>query len=212
MSRKRGTVLLPVGERGQAYTLEGIIGAIIVVSALVVGLQAVDPAPWTDPDPVDADELGLQAQDLLDAADDRDVLRTAVTCVDAAADGELETEAFEPGESTFGNMTERMLGTNTYRLSVEYHDGNSVQRETVADTGGTVGRVSITETRQIALFENDPLYERSDGECQPAEPSVTLGEADDDDIYLDNIDEDIELFAIVTVRVVARWTRVGMVV
>lgn len=192
-------------DRGQAYTLEGIIGAIVVVSALVVGLQAVDPAPWTDPDPVDTDELGLQAQDLLDAADDRDALRRAVTCIDSGADGELDTAAFEPGESVVGNMSERMLGTGNYRISIEYVDGGDVTRKTVLDTGGTPGRISITETRQVALFENDPLYERSDGECRPADPAVTLGNANDEfgEFYLDNEDEDSELFAIVTVRVVA---------
>ena len=194
---------LQTDARGQAYTLEGIIAAIVVVSALVIGLQAVDPAPWTESDPVDTDELGMQAQDLLAAADDRDVLRPAVSCVDAGADGELESGAFEAGESTFGNMTERMLGTGSYRVAVEYHDGTSVQRETVVNTGGRVGRTSTTETRQVALFENDPRFTESDGECQPAEPSVTLGDLDDDEFYADNIDEEQELFAIVTVRVVA---------
>lgn len=191
------------GERGQAYTLEGIIGAIVVVSALVVGLQAVDPAPWTDPDPVDTDELGLQAQDLLEAADDTEHLQTALTCVDPASEGELASEAFEPGESGFGNMSQRMLGTANYRVSVEYVEDGEVTRETVVDTGGTPGRISVTETRQVALFENDPLYERSDGDCHQSTVTPTLGDTDEDKFYVENEDEDSELFAIVTVRVVA---------
>ena len=34
--------------RGQVFALEGIISALVIIGALVLGLQAVDTAPWND--------------------------------------------------------------------------------------------------------------------------------------------------------------------
>lgn len=186
-------------DRAQAYTLEGIIAAIVIASALVVGLQAVDPAPWTEPDPVDPDDLRTQAQDLLDAASDRDELREAVTCVDP--EGDLDSTAFRPGESPLGNLSEQALGTNRHRISVAYLDGEDVVSETVYSEG-TPSRISATATRQFALFDNDPLHEYDNSEEACVPQGVTLGELDEDEFYLDNQDDDEERFATVTVRVI----------
>lgn len=184
--------------RGQAYTLEGIIGAIVIASALVIGLQAVDPAPWTEPEPTNPEELRTQAEDLLDAAEDRDALHTAVRCGDE--DGVLDREGFMAGTG-LANMTENMLGTNNYRLSVEYVDAESGERVETVVVSGRPGRTSATVTRQVAIFESDGLLEYDGEECsQPTIDPETLGEAGT--FYIDNQHDGQELYALVTVRVV----------
>lgn len=187
-------------ERGQAYTLEGVIGAILIASALVVGLQAVDPAPWTQTDPVNPEELRTQSQDMLDAANDDDLLREAVTCADL--DGNMEQRAFSPGQSPLGNLTERTIGTNRYRLSLVYIDANG-RNETLILTDGSPGRTSVTVTRQFALFDTDPAHEYDDGECVEITDAdgdtVTLG--DRTDLYIENQDPNEELYAMVKIEV-----------
>jgi len=209
-------------DRGQAYTIEGIIGAIVVVSALVLGLQAVDIAPWTDDSTErQTESLRVQIQDVLDAANDRDALRTAATCIDgdgtprphpavAAGGAANNTE-----RAVFGTLLNRTLDENNQRYSVYLDYPNGTELNTTAITQDQdVTRSSVTVTRQIPLFDSDPVleFDSDAGECvtvqSPSNPaeSETLGERNrtaPDTIYLDNQDDDSELYAVVKIRVVA---------
>jgi len=214
-------------DRGQAYTIEGIIGAILIASALVLGLQTVDIAPWTDSS-VDrqTESLRLQTQDLLEAAEDRDALRTAATCIDgdgndtphpavAAGTANNDTE-----RAALGVLLNRTLDQNNYRYSVyvSYPNGTTAANGSAADSVNTTGisddrdptRPSVTATRQVALFDSDPIYEFDPdaGECVPATAGTnnTLGTRDadpDQDVYVENQNLDSDLYAVVRIRVVA---------
>lgn len=185
--------------RGQAYTLEGIIGAIVIASALVIGLQAVDPAPWTQTDPTNPEELRTQSQDLLDAASDSGALHTAIRCSD---DGTPPSgEAFMEGTG-LANLTANTLPTENYRISVEYVDSNGDRHESVV-VAGRPGRTSATVTRQVAIFDSDAVLTFDGDECdQPTLDPETLGESAATDFYIDDQHPGSELYAVITVRVI----------
>lgn len=207
--------------RGQAYTIEGIIGAIVIASALVLGLQAVDIAPWTE-DTTDrqTESLRVQAQDVLDAAEDRDALRTAATCIDgdrnatphpavAAGGAANDTE-----RTVFGVLLNRTLDRNNFRYAVYLDYANATDPADVNTTALTPDRdptrSSVAVTRQIVLFDSDPImeFDADRGECV----EVTSGENNtlrsrqgdpDRDVYVEDQNDSSELFAVVRIRVVA---------
>lgn len=206
-------------DRGQAYTIQGVIGAVLVASALVVGLQAVDISPWTDDDSGEGTEaLRVQTQDLLAAASDRDALRVAATCIDGDGDDTPHpavaagTVANESERDAFGTLLNRTLGdvSTNYRVSLEY---NASAGGTVESTPLTPPRVatrsSVSVTRQIVLFDSDRIYEFDEdrGECIPVRiGNNTLGARDadpDGSVYVEDQAPDSELYAVVRVRVVA---------
>lgn len=206
--------------RGQAYTIEGIIGAIVIASALVLGLQAVDIAPWTD-DSTDrqTESLRVQVQDVLDAAEDRDALQTAATCIDGDGNGTPHPAVAAGGadndtaRTTFGTLLNRTLD-RTYQYSVYLDYQNATDPSDINTTALTpdrdVTRSSVTVTRQVALFDTDPImeFDTDAGGCVEvtAGENNTLRSRQDDpdrEIYLDDQGDSSELFAVVRIRVVA---------
>lgn len=206
--------------RGQAYTIEGIIGAIVIASALVLGLQAVDIAPWTD-DSTDrqTESLRVQVQDVLDAAEDRDALQTAATCIDGDGNGTPHPAVAAGGadndtaRTTFGTLLNRTLdGTYQYSVYLDYQNATDPSdiNTTALTPDRDVTRSSVTVTRQVALFDTDPImeFDTDAGGCVgvTAGENNTLRSRQDDpdrEIYLDDQGDSSELFAVVRIRVVA---------
>jgi hypothetical protein len=208
--------------RGQAYTIEGIIGAIVIASALVLGLQAVDTAPWTD-DSTDrqTESLRVQVQDVLDAAEDRDALRTAATCIDgdgngtphpAVAAGSADSDT---ARATFGTLLNRTLDRNNQRYSVYLDYQNATDPSDINTTALTPDRdvtgSSVTATHQVALFDTDPImeFDTDAGGCLERPPGLnrnnTLKQRDienDRDVYVEDQYGESELYAVVKIRVV----------
>jgi len=209
---------LTVRDRGQAYTIQGVIGAILIASALVVGLQAVDISPWTDDSTDDrAEALRVQTQDLLAAASDRDALRIGATCIDGDGNGTPHpavaagTEANETERDAFGTLLNRTLtDTSTaYRVSLEYNAsaGGAVESTPLTPDRAET-RSSVSVTRQVVLTDSDRIHEFDDdrGKCVPVRTgNNTLGARDADpdaSVYVDDQHPDSDLYAIVRVKVV----------
>jgi len=207
--------------RGQAYTIEGVIGAIVVVSAVVLGLQAVDIAPWTD-DTADqeVESLRTQAADLLAAAEDRDALRTAALCIDgdgtatphpAVAAGSADTDATR---DRLGILLNRTLDENGFRYtaSVErYNESTGAISTTPLTPDREPTSASVSVSRTIVLLDDDLVYE-FDGDAGACRPAIVNGETEtigeryndsSDRIYLENADENSEIYAVVRIRVIA---------
>lgn len=201
-----------IDNRGQAYTIEGIIGAIVIASALVLGLQAVDIAPWAENTAeAETETLRAQTQDVLDAAEDRDALRTAATCIlgngdamphPAAAAGNAESDE---DRALFGTLLNRTLDSNgyIYAVYIDYPDEDGTIETTALTSDRDATGPSVTATRQITLYDIDPVlaFDSDEGECVPAENSDTLGS--ENGVYVANQNENSDLYAVVTVRVVA---------
>jgi hypothetical protein len=212
-------------KRGQAYTIEGIIGAIVVASALVLGLQAVDIAPWADDSASEQTEaLRVQVQDVLEAADDRDALRTAATCIDGDGNGKPHPAVAAGGRANdserdqLGILLNRSLDANghQYNVFIEYQNNSNradVNRTDVLVSSRSPGRSSVTVTRQVPLFDSDPTlaFDSDQGACVPTRTisnpdSATLGARDDDadnGIYIQDQHESSELYAVIKIRVEA---------
>lgn len=210
--------------RGQAYTIEGVIGAIVVASALVLGLQAVDIAPWADDTSAEQTEaLRVEVQDLLDAADDRDALRTAATCIDGDGDG-TPHPAVAAGSRTndsardqLGTLLNRTLDQNgrEYNVFIEYQNNSNpgdLDQTEILFSSGSPGRSSVTVTRQVPLFDSDPTlaFDSDQGECVPTSTlsnreNVTLGARDNpsEEIYIQDQHDSSELYAVIKIRVEA---------
>lgn len=195
--------------RGQAYTLEGVISAIVIASALVIGLQAVDPAPWTEDDPFDTEEYRDQVGDLLAAANDgadpsrTDELSRALLCVNSEDTSEFDSRAFGP-ESSIGERFEDVIDRE-YRITAEYvnEGGETVEQIERSSTDGTPTGTSITVTRQHTVYETNDVfvYNEELGMCE--QETDTIPEFKQElQFPVDDQHEDDELYAIVNVRVV----------
>jgi len=207
--------------RGQAYTIEGVIGAIVVVSAVVLGLQAVDIAPWTDDTPdQEVESLRTQVADLLAAAEDRDALRTAALCIDgdgtatphpAVAAGSADADATR---DRLGILLNRTLDENGFRYtaSVErYNESTGAISTTPLTPDREPTSASVSVSRTIVLLDDDLVYE-FDGDAGACRPAIVNGETEtigeryndsSDRIYLENADENSEIYAVVRIRVIA---------
>lgn len=207
-----------MADRGQAYTLQGIIGAILVASALIVGLQAVDISPWTGGTSERSESLRIEVQDVLAAASDRDLLRTAATCIDGDGDGTPHPAVAAGGtpngseRSAFGTLLNRTLDANehSYNVYVDYHNASASDgvRTIPLTRERDVTRPSVTVVRRVALFDSDPVlrFDPDRGECVPTfGTNATLGTRATDpnrDIYIGDQGKG-DVYAVVRVRVVA---------
>lgn len=192
-------------DRGQAYTLEGVVSAILVASALVVGLQAVDPAPWLDDEPFDTEEYRAQVNDMLAVASDgttpadggTDKLTRAVTCLDTSQ--EFTEDAYDE-DSELGPYIDQTIGDRNYKINVTYWNTTTdTVEETVTETNTATdpSSTSISVTRQVPLFANDPITIFDGGECVEQDEPLSNPGFPVDDQY-----EGDELYAIATVEVV----------
>ncbi|MBX0284861.1 DUF7288 family protein [Haloarcula salinisoli] len=172
--------------RGQAFTLEGVIGAIIVLSSVVLALQAVDIAPLaTGGDDAQADRLETEVSDLLATAADRDALRTTVTC--ATPTGEPDPGLANPNDplTGFGVLLNQTLAQNNeFVVLAEYRDGDSLVRNRLYPAGEiSPPSGAVSASRQVTLYNSDPVRRTSGDRCVGGPDRQTL--AEDDQFYID---------------------------
>lgn len=188
-------------ERGQAYALEGIIGAVIVVSALVLGLQAVDIAPWTGGSESEIDETRIEVADVLDSAQDSDALRAVATCLTSDGEPRPDVASTENPATGFGEILANTIADDyQYRVAIDYPTGESeVETVYVGAKPSLPNQQTATVSRYLAIADSDPVF---DGEsCEPT--GETLSDRDSDDLYLENRDEESNVYTVLRVRVVA---------
>lgn len=196
-------------DRGQAYSLEGVIGAIVIASALVLGLQAVSIEPWTGGGPDQGVDTRVQMEDTLDVLEDQNALRAGVLCLG----GENETTphpgviSADPAVDPVGTVLNRTAATTAeYNVYVAYPDDGDIN-ETRIGPRLRPGDAAVTVTREVVLLDSEPVYEFNNDEDDPAcvvdDQYDDLGDVPDGDIYLDNQNEDGDVYAVVQVRVVA---------
>ncbi|SFS75834.1 DUF7288 family protein [Halostagnicola kamekurae] len=154
-------------DRGQAYTLEGVVGAAIVLAAVLVASQTGGLTAATEESKQRhrQHELERQAQEALlvaaTARSDGGDLSALVRAWDGTAFSSGELETFVLGEllaEQFGESSRN----EAYRIRFAYerHDG-SIARETVyssadAEPGPDAAAASYTETVAAAANESDP--------------------------------------------------------
>ena len=174
--------------RGQAFTLEGVIGAVVVLASVVLALQAVNVAPVaTEGDDARDDRLETQAEDVLAIASDRDALRTTVSCVSSGGEPDLGLANPNDPLTPFGRLLNQTFAQNSdeFIVAVEYRNGDGLERERLypgPDISAPTGAVSAS--RQVALYDSDPVYNRDGGECVRNSDGTTT--ADSDQFYIED--------------------------
>lgn len=197
--------------RGQAYTLEGVAAAGLVILGMLLAMQSIVITPTTE-GAVDQDvtsQLGTEADDVLAAAQERGALTQAALFWDASEDepidewGRSECPETEDGiDLSLCTLLEETFSNRFYQYNV-YIDhqvaGSSFQTESepMFDEGAP-GDSAAVATRSVALYRESTLSGHADD-------PPTLGEVEDDssmDFYADNMTRDEHIHNVVEIRVV----------
>lgn len=187
--------------RGQAYTLEGVLAAILVVTATVYGLQAIDTRAWADTTEGETEELKHRASDTLTLATNTGALRDAVLCY---SEGRLIDGDRAKPRSTF----ESMLNTTFDRQADQYNLYFSYQKKTGDRERLLVSEASSGEDKRppasaavvtTTVTLTDKMRTHRGDTCNPIPISIE----DNSEFYVPNTD-DTTLYNIVGVRL-AVW-------
>lgn len=197
-------------ERGQAYSLEGVIGAIIIASALVLGMQAVSIEPWTSDGPEQGVETRIQLEDTLDILEDDDALRQGLLCLggdrpETPHEGVVSTSpAVEPIGPVLRNTSSQTASYNIYVAYPSKSDPDEINETVIGSESSRTGS-AVTVTREVVLYDSDPVYElNDDGDaCIVDEQYDNVSEVPTDDIYVENQNPDGDIYAVVQIKVVA---------
>lgn len=191
-------------DRGQAYTLEGVIAAIIIASSVMYGLQAVDVAPWSSgADDQRVDELRVQAQDTLDAAADNGTLRAMVTCTEP--DGVTpHTEIGDPDDdpTEFGPMLNTTFAQNGYNYNVYLHSWNGSMETYLLhpDREQIPNEEAVSASHRVLLHNVSYVSIGGTNSCRSEDRR--LSDYSDDELYLPRQHDNSGVYAVVEVRIV----------
>lgn len=243
-------------DRAQAFTLEGIVSGVIVLTALLFALQTVSVAPATTGTTDDASTLRTQANDLISVAADEGYLKRMVLCgkqwnttaftgedvspYRAIGNDKEDILSGDPGgplkqsATPFGDMIRVALTDRGYNFRLEFAylvaPGN---REVMSvfphgDGAGDNPRPAsrdpaVVATHTVTLFDNMETTGITDATASSGKPTQKFCNAgmpgqpsgvplkdvaknDDDttnaEFYLEDIDDDSDLFNVVEVRLV----------
>lgn len=212
-------------ERGQAYTLEGLIGAMIVLMALLFALQSVVITPTTG-GAVDRSVQEQQQQELEDAllvasyADDEDNLTvpqmvrywnetnesgTVVAFEDRdpnVPNGQYDTGTFE-NVTVLGEILQDRFAESdgrNYNVVLFYQGGDGVESLNLVYQGQPDTN-ALTASYAVTLFDGEDVT-GEDVVCEGTSYG-TLGEVHDNcDAPIPNAYPDREVYNVVEVRVV----------
>lgn len=206
-------------ERGQAYTLEGFIGAMVVLMAVLFALQSAVITPTTG----GAGERAVQAQLQQETAD---ALAIAAENHGQGENGSLsymirywndssntfhganatESDTYDPrtfdrDEFVLGQvLSERYTQQGRYyNVELVYENDSEIERTQLVDQGSPPER-AVTASRTVTLYENDELTAPSS-----RDQGINLTEAYHDHEYpippADNGPDD-PVYNVVEVRVI----------
>lgn len=199
-------------DRGQAFTLEALIGSILILTAVLFALQAVVITPTTagtiDRD-VAEERIG-QAEDALQIATTEDELSHMVryfngTTVDGepvpagAGENGYDTQEGIPEEAAgrFGEVLNQTFTGQQYNVEViplkenGNRDGGNV---TEFFSQGDPTNQAVSASVTVTLYEEQTL-------TAPGARDTTLDEADEDLYPFPNVDDSEPIYNVVEVRI-----------
>ena len=198
-------------ERAQAYTLEGFIGAIVILTALLFAVQSVVIAPTTGGavDRTVQAQLQQEVQDSLVVAEGEGDLSELVRNWDTDADrfgGGDRTgspDYYEMGtfanESTLGEILETRFGNAGHNYNVEliYDDADepTENRTKTLVYQGSPSSSAVTASYTVTLYDDQHLT--ADGS-----EHITLQKADDEYEYPIPKSGSRNIYNVVEVRVI----------
>lgn len=160
-----------VGTRGQAYTLESVIAAIVVLTAVLFALQAVFLTPTTGGavDPGVRAELGQQADDILTVS----AQNTTFSLSDQLRYWDENARTFVEGKNArvgygsdqppgmFGVMLNQTFTQRNrlYNVQLRYREANITETSDGLPVvyRGAPGEGSVVATTTVTLYDNQTL-------------------------------------------------------
>ncbi|WP_207588616.1 DUF7288 family protein [Halomontanus rarus] len=206
----------PQTDRGQAYTLEGFVGAIIVLTAVLFALQSVVITPTTggSVDRTVQAQLQQEAQDALVVAESDGDLSYLVrywndsekTYHNASSTASVNYTSGDFTDNTtmgedfgFGTILEHRFEESgrSYNVEVVYRDGNDGENRSSFNLvyQGQPSPNAFSSSYMVTLYEEQRL-------TAPGSEDLTLEEARDEGYPIPNVGEDADgnVYNVVEVR------------
>lgn len=191
----RRNTTIRTDDRGQAYTLEAIIAALLLVSSLVFALQvtAVTPLSASTSNQHIENQQRSTAAGALAAADESGALKDAVLYWNESGEtfwnpGDdydrmqrgAYTNEYPPNE--FGAILERSFSGRGLAVNVDvrYQDGEHSWSSQRMVYRGSPSDNAVTATRTVTLYDDDTLTQPEDTDNPERQPTVSTGEELDD--------------------------------
>ncbi|MFC7232252.1 hypothetical protein ACFQMM_14250 [Saliphagus sp. GCM10025308] len=208
---RRNTPNSRTTDRGQAYTLEGFIAAFILLIAVLFAVQSVviTPSSGGAVDRTAQAQQQQQVQDALIVAQQENNLSEVLRNVELDGDndfvefqnqssgvqGVYSTAAFA-NESTLGAILNQHLDAGqSYNVELHYENESGEAAPPIKLVNqGPPSSTAVTASYTVILHDDQPIT--TSGEDQ------TLGDIDETDGYIPDIDDDSGLYNVVEVRVV----------
>lgn len=199
-------------QRGQTFTLEALIGAILLLAAVAFALQAVSISSNTAS--IADTELRGQQAGLAEGVVDRHADEGTLTAVilywnESAQQFHMADERsgyyISPdanttfGNTSFGASLEGMLADSQikYNIKLVYRGVNGSQETQQLVEAGTPSENAVRITETVTLTDDSMLV---DPDENPRE-NATLGEIGEE-FYAPNVDPDRDLYNVVRIEVV----------
>lgn len=198
-----------MSDRGQTFTLEAFVAAILLVATVAFALQAVtitsNTASVGDTE-IRNQHAGL-AEGVLDEAVADGSLRTTLLYWsespgqfhNAGEDGHYDSRIPPTPEGTaFGDSLERAFGDRQVRYNVDLYYRNAAGERELQRLveSGTPGDDAVRVVETVTLYDNSSLVDESG---TPRETTVADVE---EQFYAPNVDEESPLYNVVRVEVV----------
>lgn len=187
-------------ERGQAYTLEAFIAALLLVSSLTFALQvtAVTPLSASTANQHIENQQRASAAGLLAASHDNGGLKEALLYWNESAETfhNSDIRGFYTNsypDITFGNMSDRAFGGRGLAVNVLVHVENRTRPQRMVYHGEPSDNAA-SASRIVTLYDDDQLR------TEDRDPDTEL--ANTDGFYASDYHEDSSVFNVVRVEVV----------
>lgn len=201
-----------MSDRGQTFTLEAFVAAILLVSTVAFALQAV--AISSNTASVGETELKNQhaglAEGVLNEAVENGSLRTTVLYwnetseqfYNADGDGHYISQLPPtPDGTAFGDSLERTFGDRQvrYNIDLHYRDSTGDRQTQRLIESGTPNDNAVRVVETVTLYDDTVLVDESEDHT-----TTSLSEVEEE-FYAPNVDEESPLYNVIHVEVVL-WT------
>jgi len=155
-------------ESGQAHTLEGVVAALILLSAVIFALEmtAVTPLSASTSSQHLENQQEATARGVLASAAETDALERAVLFWNTSAERFWNTSglgyyASGPPPNELGRMLNRSFDSRgiAYNVFVVYQDDEGERDSRRLIYQGRPSDNAVSAARSVTLFDNDPLYD-----------------------------------------------------
>lgn len=202
----------PSTDRGQAYTLEGLIGAMVVLMAVLFALQSVVITPTSSglSDRSVQAQIQQEAQDALVVSDQDGNLSETIRNWNTSDDGHFykasvsgpsgetyNTSEFK-NQSELGDILKQRFADNGYNYNVELvYENESEFNTTHVVYQGTPSPNAVTASYVVTLYQDQTLTAESNDD-----DDITLPKAHDKNYPIPEADDTKVVHKVVEVRVI----------